>query len=116
MPSLLGFIMEISDAQDRMKEFCQARDWDRFRASLVYVHLMEELTEIGEEILYEEGYKKEGIGHERSNADVSREFAQSFALFLQLAQHYGIDLEKAFIRELEIMESRFPPEKWKGRS
>ncbi|HPR41799.1 MAG TPA: MazG-like family protein [Candidatus Methanofastidiosa archaeon] len=107
--------MEISDAQERMRDFCRARDWDRFRASLVYVHLMEELTEIGEEILYEEGYKREGIGHERSNKDVGREFAQSFALFLQLSLHYGVDLEGAFERELGIMEDRFPADKWKVR-
>ncbi|MBN1786424.1 MAG: MazG-like family protein [Candidatus Methanofastidiosa archaeon] len=106
--------MQINEAQKRMNDFCNARDWDKFRASLVYLHLMEELTEIGEEILYEEGYKKEGIGHERSNRDVSREFAQSFALFLQLSIHYGIDLDKAFGKELEIMEERFPANSWKG--
>jgi len=105
--------MDIKEAQAKMRDFCQARDWDRFRASLVYIHLMEELTEIGEEILYEEGYKREGIGHERRNRDVSREFAQSFALFLQLSIHYGIDLGDAFERELEIMGKRFPADKWK---
>lgn len=105
--------MEINEAQKEIMEFCEKRGWDRFRPSLVYVHLMEEISEIGEEILYEEGYKKEGLGNTRENPEVDREFAQSFALFLQLSIHYGVDLEKAFSRELEIMEKRFPEKEWK---
>ncbi|MHC1604714.1 MAG: hypothetical protein ACXQTP_01900 [Candidatus Methanofastidiosia archaeon] len=107
--------MDISQAQKDIEKFCKERDWDKFPASLVYMHLIEEISEIGEEILFEEGYKKEGAGHEKSNADVSREFAQSLALLLQLALHFKVDVEKAFVRELEIMEQRFSPEDWKKR-
>ncbi len=106
--------MDISTAQEKIDAFCKARSWDQFRASLVYLHLMEELSEVGEEILFEEGYKKEGAGHERGNPDVARELAQSFSLFLQLAAHFGVDLEAAFERELSIMEARFPPEQWEN--
>ena len=55
-----------------------------------------------------------GAGHERGNPDVARELAQSFSLFLQLAAHFGVDLEAAFERELSIMEARFPPEQWEN--
>ncbi|MHC1609353.1 MAG: hypothetical protein ACXQS3_03940 [Candidatus Methanofastidiosia archaeon] len=105
--------MKISQAQEKIEAFCKARNWDAFSASLVYMHLIEEISEIGEEILFEEGYKKEGAGHERSNPEVAREFAQSLALMLQLAAHFGVDLEDAFGKELVIMEERFPPDKWK---
>ncbi len=106
--------MDISTAQEKIGAFCKARSWDQFRASLVYLHLMEELSEVGEEILFEEGYKKEGAGHERGNPDVARELAQSFSLFLQLAVHFGVDLEAAFEAELSIMEARFPPGQWEN--
>ncbi|RZN50475.1 hypothetical protein EF808_00400 [archaeon] len=104
--------MEIRDAQRKIEAFCKERTWDEFRPSLVYVHLMEEISEIGEEILFEEGYKKEGAGHERSNPDVSREFAQTFSLLLQLASHFDVDLDDALARELDVMRERFPPERW----
>jgi len=99
--------------EQTIEAFCTERKWDEFRPSLVYVHLMEEMSEIGEEILFEEGYKKEGAGHERSNPDVAREFAQTFSLLLQLASHFGVDLDSAFKSEIEVMKGRFPPDKWK---
>ena len=39
--------------------------------------------------------------------ELKREFAQVLTLFLQLANHYKIDLEKAFEAELEITKKRF---------
>ena len=54
-----------------------------------------------------------GLGHEAPNKDeLHREFAQVFNLFTQLANHYNIDLESSVLSELEIMEERFPAEKW----
>ena len=106
--------MHVSEAQQRVRAFCEARSWDRFRASLVYMHLMEELSEVGEEILYEEGYKKEGAGHVRGNPDVGRELAQSLSLLFQLAQHFGVDHEASLEAELALMEQRFPPEQWQN--
>lgn len=106
--------MELKELQELKSEFEKSRGWDRFPASQVFVHLIEELGEISRFISIEEGYKPEGIGHEApSVANLSREFAQSFSLFVQLANHFKIDLESAVIEELKIMDSRFPADKWR---
>lgn len=106
--------MKISEAQRRILEFEKARGWDAFSESQIFTHLIEELSEIGRHILVREGYKAPGLGHEGPGEEAWREFGQAFSLFLQLANRFGVDLEKAFSAELKIMEERFPPEKWRN--
>jgi len=106
--------MRISEAQKRMLEFEKARGWDKFKGSQIFTHLVEEISEIGRHILVREGYKVRGLGHEVPEDDVAREFGQAFSLFLQLANRLGVDLEKAFTEEIERMEKRFDPEKWRS--
>ena len=79
------------------------------RASNVFVHLIEELGEVGRHINFEEGYKKVDFGNSPNitRKELEREFAQVFKLFIQLANHYKVDLGKAFSKEMEIMKKRF---------
>jgi len=105
--------LRIREAQRRILRFEEERGWSRFSESQIFTHLIEELSEIGRHILVKEGYKVPGLGHELPVGEVSREFAQAFTLFLQLTNRFNVDLEDAFERELEIMEKRFPPEKWR---
>lgn len=105
--------MEIRDAQRRMLEFERARGWERFRESQIFVHLVEEISEIGRHILTREGYKARGLGHVGAEGEAAREFAQVFSLLLQLANRLDVDLDEAFQREIELMERRFNPEEWR---
>ena len=105
--------MHLKEIQQKLDEFDKSRGWDKFPASLVFAHLIEELGEISRHITVDEGYKVIGLGHEAPNKDeLHREFAQVFNLFTQIANHYNIDLESSILSELEIMEDRFPAEKW----
>ena len=106
--------MKISEAQKRMLEFERRRRWDRFTESQIFTHLVEEISEIGRHILVKEGYKAPGLGHELPGDEVWREFGQAFSLFLQLANRFGVNLEEAFSKELERMEKRFDPNKWRS--
>ena len=106
--------MDLNLIQKRLDDFEKARGWDRFPASQVFAHLIEELGEISRHITVEEGYKVIGLGHNAPNPEeLPREFAQVFSLFLQLVNHFEIDLEKAVTSELKIMEERFPAKNWK---
>lgn len=110
--------MDLKKVQRIHDEFCKRRGWEKMRASQVFTHLIQELSEIGDHILFEEGYKISKLGHEQKN-NVEREFGQAFSLFLQLASHFSIDLEKVFLEELEDMERRFDADMWRkymGRS
>jgi NTP pyrophosphatase (non-canonical NTP hydrolase) len=106
--------MDLSKIQNNFKEFLSERHWDKFRASQVFSHLIEELGEISRHITIEEGYKIVGIGHEApSKNDLSQEFAQVFNLLLQLAIHFDVDLESSYLTEIEQMKSRFPAKEWR---
>jgi len=105
--------MKISEAQKKMLEFEKARRWDRFSESQIFTHLIEEISEIGRHILVREGYKVPKLGHQPPRDEVWEEFGQAFSLFLQLANRFGVDLEEAFVKEMEIMEKRFKPDEWK---
>ncbi|MEM2339230.1 MAG: hypothetical protein QXW83_03410 [Nitrososphaerales archaeon] len=53
------------------------------------------------------------MGHHWKKKGLSREFAQAFSLFIQLANRYNIDLEKEFEKELKLMRKRFKVEEWR---
>ncbi len=106
-------MVELRELQKRLYEFDERRGWNKFPASQVFTHLIEELGEISRYITTEEGYKVVGLGHEKPQENqIGREFAQVFSLFMQLANHFDVDLETAVLRELEIMEKRFPADAW----
>ncbi len=107
--------MRLSELQKRVLEFERARGWDKFRESLIYAHLIEEITEVGRFILEREGYKLQELGHAPTNGDVASEFAQALSLFIQLANRFNVDLEKAVEEEMSRMERRFPAEEWRRR-
>ena len=105
--------MDLSEIQKKKAEFEHERGWDKFSPSLIFAHLIEELGEISRHITVEEGYKVVGLGHEApAESNLSREFAQVFSLFVQLANHFKVDLEKAVVSELELMRERFPAREW----
>ncbi|MCK5237985.1 MAG: hypothetical protein KAR33_00470 [Candidatus Thorarchaeota archaeon] len=105
--------MDLKQIQKLKFDFEKARGWDKFPASQVFTHLIEELGEISRHITVEEGYKAIGLGHEApKETELRREFAQSFSLFIQLANHFSIDLESAVLDEVKIMSERFPAEEW----
>jgi len=80
--------LELSEIQKKQREFILERRWDTFPASQVFTHLIEKLGEIGSYLLFDECYKKEGLGHKRDEqANLKREFAQVLNLILHIAIH-----------------------------
>ncbi len=117
IPILLdkGDLLDLREIQKKDKIFCEERGWDKFPPSLVLIHLYEELSEVGEYILYKEGYKKGGMGNDKGTdyENLKREFGQILSLLTQLANSFDVDLESAFLSEFERMEKRFGKEEWK---
>ena len=105
--------MQLREIQQKLDKFEKDRGWNKFPASLVFAHLIEELGEISRHITVKEGYKVIGLGHEApEKGELAREFAQAFNLFIQIANTFDVDLETAVLSELEIMEDRFSAEDW----
>jgi NTP pyrophosphatase (non-canonical NTP hydrolase) len=100
--------MDLSKIQERFQTFLKKRNWLDFSANDVLIHLYEELSEIGNHLLFKSEYKTD-IGHNRPSEDnLGREFAQAFSLFLQLCIYMGVDLEEVWHEEIIRMNERFP--------
>ncbi|MHA1202127.1 MAG: hypothetical protein ACTSQ4_06380 [Candidatus Heimdallarchaeaceae archaeon] len=100
--------MELDDIISSLKMFLEERNWLKFSPNDVFIHLIEELGEIGKHLIFASGYKTEEQGHQKpDNQELSREFAQVFTLFLQLCILHDINLEEAWIGEMETMRERF---------
>ena len=107
--------MSLKKIQNIVDKFNEERGWKRFPPSQIFTHLVEELGELGRYILYDEGYKKQQLGHKPiDGSKLEREFAQVTLLLLQLANHYKINLESSILNELKIMTRRFDAKKWKS--
>jgi len=109
---MLGQSMDLKEIQAHQNEFILARKWTRFSATQIFSHLIEELGEIVSYFLYEEKYKVKGAGHRGTEDKLDQEFAQAFNLFLQLAIHANVDLEKAWLKERNLMTKRFNIDLW----
>ncbi|OLS28643.1 MAG: hypothetical protein HeimC2_05300 [Candidatus Heimdallarchaeota archaeon LC_2] len=106
--------MDLKQIQEIQVKTILDRKWDRFNATQVFSHLIEELGEIVSHFLYEEKYKVTGIGHKENKTNLNEEFGQAFNLFLQLAYLANVDLESAWREENEKMDTRFPKEEWQN--
>jgi NTP pyrophosphatase (non-canonical NTP hydrolase) len=94
--------LDLRELQKKDRIFCEERGWEKFSSSLVLIHLYEELSEVGEYILYKDGYKKGGMGNDKGTdyENLKREFGQILSLLMQLANSFDIDLESAFYQNL----------------
>ncbi len=100
--------MELDEIISTLKIFLEELNWLEFSPNDVFIHLVEELGEIGKHLIFASGYKNEEQGHQKPDSqELSREFAQVFTLFLQLCIHHDINLEEAWIKEMKIMRKRF---------
>ena len=109
-------MVDLRIIQEKQAKFIESRKWDRFSASQVYTHLIEELGEIASHILYLEKYKIEGAGHKSNASNIGQEIAQAFNLLLQLATTFEVNLEDVWEVEYQKNENRFSKETWEELS
>jgi NTP pyrophosphatase (non-canonical NTP hydrolase) len=104
--------MDLKEIQIKQQKFIEERKWQRFSSTEVFVHLIEELGEVGSHLLYASKYKVKGAGHAGNEDQVSQELAQAFNLFLQICIHLDVDLEDAWEQEYQRNLERFDPVIW----
>lgn len=101
----------LEDFQERVKRFCEERDWDQFHdAKELAIGIVTEGSELLEHFRFHEA---EEI-MEAKREEVEEELIDVFFFVLRLAQKYDIDLEQAFERKMEKNKQKYPVEKAKG--
>ena len=99
--------MQIAEYQQWIKEWDQARGFDKVDPSLTIVHALEELGEVAREVLFLKGYKKDDLPQKHHQA-LADELADTIVFLFKLAYQCDVDIEKALLRLQKRVDQRFP--------
>ena len=86
--------MHIAEYQKWLKEWDQARGWDRVKPSHTLIHALEEMGEVARLVLQWEGYK-DVESPDRLRAKLAEELSDVFVFLFKLAYQCGVDVEAA---------------------
>ncbi len=94
----------LADLQQYMKAVCEERGWDTNNSLELFLLFSEEVGELAKAIRNHRGlYQEEAKKNKRF--ELEEEFADILGYLLDLANHFGIDLEQAF-REKEAVNAQ----------
>jgi len=96
--------MRISEAQKRVAEVTKGIEHPRLAS---FIALTEEVGEVADQILKVEIYEET-----KDREKLKGEIADVFFQLMELANVYGVDLEKEFARKAEDIDKR--AEAWRG--
>ncbi|MBI2043909.1 pyrophosphatase [Candidatus Pacearchaeota archaeon] len=98
----------LKEAQKIIDEFVKERHWER-PSSDTFIHLVEEIGEVGSNILIMKDY---GGGHTKDKlVNLEEELADVLYLLLKLANENNVDLQNAFTSKIEKIRNKFPANK-----
>jgi NTP pyrophosphatase (non-canonical NTP hydrolase) len=100
--------MEFSEYQRKLAALEQERGWDRVLPSHTYLHMGEELGEIGRVLQCLEGYRTTEKSREALSEELAGELADLMAFIFKLANQHDIDMDEMMQWHLEKFVSRHP--------
>ena len=114
----MDYKTNIQELKNRIKEFCEARDWDQFHgAKELAIGVITESSELLEHFRLKSEKEIENFFKDNKKKDeISEEMADVLYFVLRLAQKYDIDLSTALNKKMDKNEKRYPMEKTKGSS
>lgn len=96
---------KLQDYQAHVKAFCEANGWNKNSSTELFLLFMEEVGELAKAMRNEKGlFQEEAKKHKKF--ELEEEFADVFGYLLDLANHFDIDLEKAYRMKHAINEKR----------
>jgi NTP pyrophosphatase (non-canonical NTP hydrolase) len=100
--------MEFSTYQQELEGLDRERGWDRVLPVHTYLHMGEELGEIGRVLQYLDGYRLTDRSREELCADLAGELADLTVFLFKLASQHGIDMDATMQGHLEKFLARNP--------
>ena len=94
----------ITELQEYIKKVCKERGWDQNNHLEIFLLFSEEIGELAKAIR-----NYDGLYHEKSKevkVNLEEEFADVLAYLMDLANQFGINLEKAFWQKEAINSKR----------
>jgi NTP pyrophosphatase (non-canonical NTP hydrolase) len=107
---------KIHELKDKIKEFCDARDWDQFHnAKELAIALSIEASELLEIFRWKTPEEVQALfKNEKKKEDIEDEMADILYFLVRIAQRYDLDLSEALDRKMEKNEKKYPVDKAKG--
>lgn len=101
--------MHIREYQTWLKEWDEARDWDRVLPSHTLMHAIEEMGEISKLVQMIEGYREAKPADPVALRDeLALELSDLQVMIFKLAYLCNIDMEEAMVRGQAKADQRFP--------
>ena len=106
----------INELKEKIKEFCDARDWDQFHnAKELAIALSIESSELLEIFRWKSPEEVKSLfENPKKKEDIEDEMADVLYFLIRMAQRYDIDLSEALDRKIEKNDNKYPVEKFKG--
>lgn len=96
----------LADLQRHIADTCVERGWDKNTNTETFLLFIEEVGELAKEIRNMSGlYAKKAKGVDARRA-IEEEFADVLNYLLNLANRFGVDLEKAYRDKHRVNETR----------
>lgn len=107
---------KIHELKDKIKEFCDARDWDQFHnAKELAIALSIEASELLEIFRWKSPEEVKSLFvNPKKKEDIEDEMADILYFLVRMAQRYDIDLSEALDRKMEKNNNKYPVDKAKG--
>ena len=108
--------MNYKKINDEINKFVNERDWDQFHSPKnLSMALSVEASELVEIYQWqkEDEYKKNDL---KINNAVRDELVDIFFYLTRICQKLNIDLEKSFYEKMEKNRTKYPVDKFKGKS
>lgn len=98
--------MKFSEYQHALAALEQERGWERVLPSHTFLHMGEELGEIGRVLQCLEGYRTTDLSHGELCQELAGELADLAAFVFKLASQHGIDMDATMRAQLDKFVDR----------
>jgi NTP pyrophosphatase (non-canonical NTP hydrolase) len=108
----------IKDLKQKVKEFCEARDWDQFHGPKdLAIGVITEASELLEHFRFQSDEQALALLNDpHIREEIEDELADVLFFLLRFSQRFEVDLDKALLRKIEKSERKYPVEKAKGKN
>lgn len=102
--------------QEKIKEFCEMRDWDQFHNPKdLSIGIVTEASELLDIFRFKSASDiSEMLNNKHKRDQIGQELADIIFFILRFAQLYDFDLDSEVLKKLKINEDKYPVEKSKG--
>ena len=107
---------KISELKERVKFFCEERDWDQFHnAKELAIGLVTEASELLQHFRFKSENQVNGMFQNYSKKqELTEEMADVLYFLVRLAQKYDIDLTTELEKKMKKNNKKYPIEKARG--